>query len=43
MLRTLDRYVMREALPMVFLVLLVLTFVLLIPPLMQVAQNLQKQ
>ena len=40
MLRTIDRYVLRETLPMVFLVLLVLTFVLLIPPLMQVAQNL---
>ena len=40
MLRILDRYVLRETLPMVFLALAVLTFMLLIPPLMQVAEPL---
>ena len=40
MLRIIDRYILREALPMVFLSLLVFTFVLMIPPIMQVAQVL---
>jgi LPS export ABC transporter permease LptG/LPS export ABC transporter permease LptF len=40
MLRTIDRYILRETLPMVFLSLLVLTFMLMIPPLMGQAQDL---
>ena len=40
MLRIADRYILRETLPMVFLSLLVFTFVLMIPPIMQVAQVL---
>ncbi len=40
MLRTIDRYIIRETLPMVFLSLLVLTFVLMIPPIMGQAQEL---
>jgi LPS export ABC transporter permease LptG/LPS export ABC transporter permease LptF len=40
MLRIVDRYVLRETLPKVFLSLLVLTFVLVIPPIMDVAQQL---
>ncbi len=40
MLRIVDRYILRETLPMVFLSLLVFTFVLMIPPIMQVAQVL---
>ena len=40
MLRIIDRYILRETLPMVFLSLLVFTFVLMIPPIMQVAQVL---
>ncbi|MDA1092715.1 MAG: LptF/LptG family permease [Acidobacteria bacterium] len=40
MLRTIDRYILKETLPMVFLSLLVLTFMLMIPPLMGQAQDL---
>jgi len=40
MLCTIDRYILRETLPMVFLSLLVLTFMLMIPPLMGQAQDL---
>ena len=40
MLRIIDRYILRETLRMVFLSLLVFTFVLMIPPIMQVAQAL---
>ncbi len=40
MLRTIDRYIIRETLPMVFLSLLVLTFMLMIPPIMDQAQQL---
>ena len=40
MLHITDRYILRETLPMVFLSLLVFTFVLMIPPIMQVAQVL---
>ena len=40
MLRIIDRYILWEALRMVLLSLLVFTFVLLIPPIMQVAQPL---
>ena len=40
MLSIIDRYILREALRMVFLSLLVFTFVLMIPPIMQVAQAL---
>ena len=40
MLRLIDRYILRETLPLVFLSLLVFTFVLMIPPIMQVAQTL---
>jgi len=40
MLTTIDRYIMRETLPMVFLSLLVLTFMLMIPPIMDQAQQL---
>ena len=40
MLRIIDRYILREALPMVFLSLLLFTFVLMIPPIMQYAQVL---
>ena len=35
-----NRYILRETVPMVFLSLLVFTFVLMIPPIMQVAQTL---
>ncbi len=35
MLRIVDRYILRETLPMVFLSLVVFTFVLMIPPIMQ--------
>ena len=38
--RILDRYILRETLPPVFLSLLVFTFLLLIPPIMRVAQEL---
>ena len=40
MFRLLDRYVLRETLPLVFLSLLVLTFLVMIPPIMQDAQEL---
>lgn len=40
MLRIVDRYILRETLPLVFLSLLVFTFVLMIPPIMQVAEAL---
>ena len=40
MFRIIDRYVLREALQMTSLSLLVFTFVLMIPPIMQVAQEL---
>ena len=40
MLRILDRYILRETLPLIFLSLLVFTFVLMIPPIMQVAEAL---
>lgn len=40
MFRIIDRYVLREILPPFFLALLVLTFILLIPPLMDVAEGL---
>ena len=40
MLRTIDRYILRETLPMVFLSLLLFTFMLMIPPIMDVAQAL---
>ncbi len=40
MFRIIDRYILRETLPLVFLSLLVLTFLLMIPPIMQVAQEL---
>ena len=40
MLRIIDRYILWEALRMVLLSLLVFTFVLMIPPIMQVAQPL---
>ena len=40
MLRIVDRYVLRETLPLVFLSLLVFTFVLMVPPIMQVAEAL---
>ena len=40
MLRTIDRYILRETLPMVFLALLVFTFTLMIPPIMDQAQDL---
>ena len=40
MLSIIDRYILREALRMAFLSLLVFTFVLMIPPIMQVAQAL---
>ena len=40
MLHIIDRYILRETLRMVFLSLLVFTFVLMIPPIMQVAQAL---
>ena len=40
MFRLLDRYVLRETLPPFFLSLLVLTFLTLIPPIMEVAQEL---
>jgi LPS export ABC transporter permease LptG/LPS export ABC transporter permease LptF len=40
MLRTIDRYILRETLPMVFLSLLMFTFMLMIPPIMEVAQGL---
>ena len=39
-MRLISRYLLRETLPMVFLSLLVFTFVLMIPPIMQVAQTL---
>ena len=39
-LRIIDRYILREALRMMFLSLLVFTFILMIPPIMQVAQPL---
>ena len=38
--RILDRYILRETLPLVSLSLLVFTFLLLIPPIMEVAQEL---
>jgi LPS export ABC transporter permease LptG/LPS export ABC transporter permease LptF len=40
MLRILDRYVIREVLPPFFLALLVFTFILQIPPVMEVAERL---
>ena len=40
MFRIIDRYILRETLPLVLLSLLVLTFLLLIPPIMEVAQDL---
>ena len=40
MFRIIDRYILRETLPLVFLSLLVFTFLLLIPPIMDVAQEL---
>ena len=40
MFRILDRYILRETLPLVFLSLLIFTFLLMIPPIMQVAQEL---
>ena len=40
MLRTIDRYIIKETLPLVFLCLLVLTFMLMIPPIMDQAQQL---
>lgn len=40
MLRTIDRYVLREILPPTILALLVFTFILEIPPLMDVAEKL---
>ncbi len=40
MFRIIDRYILREALPLVFLSLLILTFLLMIPPIMEVAQEL---
>ncbi len=40
MLRTLDRYFIREVLPPFLLALLVLTFILQIPPVMEVAEKL---
>jgi len=40
MLRTLDRYVVRETLVPFFLALLVFTFILQIPPVMEVAEKL---
>ena len=43
MLRIIDRYILRETLRMVFLGLLVFTFVLLIPPIMQVAPELMEK
>ena len=40
MLRIVDRYILKETLPLVFLSLLVFTFVLMVPPIMQVAEAL---
>jgi len=40
MLRILDRYIFREILPLILLSLLVFTFILMIPPIMQVAESL---
>ena len=40
MIRLVDRYILRETLPLVFLSLLVFTFLLMIPPIMQVAEQL---
>ena len=40
MARIIDRYILRETLPLVFLSLLVFTFLLLIPPIMGYAQEL---